>query len=114
MPLTDDQSKALREELAAEAARLERSLSIGAEATRPVELDQQAVGRLSRMDSLQSQHLSQGLQERQEARLGAIRSALKRMDAGTYGICAHCGADIDPGRLFVVLEAEECGGCTTP
>lgn len=101
----------LREELERQLARLERSLALSADAVRPVDLDQQAVGRLSRMNSLQSQHMSRDLQERQEAQAGAIRAALGRIAAGTYGTCARCGQDIDPGRLFVVPETEQCGGC---
>jgi len=28
-----------------------------------------------------------------------IQEALKRISEGTYGICTHCGEDIDPKRL---------------
>lgn len=101
----------LRAELESQLARLERSMSMTDEAVRPVELDQQAVGRLSRMDSLQSQSMSRNLQEREQVRYGAIRAALARMDAGTYGVCTECGAEIEAGRLVVFPEAEHCPAC---
>jgi len=86
-------------------------MAVTDEAARPVELDQQSVGRLSRMDSLQNQHMSQNLQERERARYGAIRAALERIETGEYGICTGCGEQIDPGRLVVVPEAEHCPDC---
>jgi len=98
-------------ELEKELARLERSLALGADATRPVELDQQAVGRLSRMDSIQNQHMSRDLSERQEARVGAIQSALDRISSGSYGRCIQCGNEIESGRLYVMPEVEHCSGC---
>lgn len=111
MPLTDEMLEDLRAELERQLRRLERSMSLSEEASRPVELDQQAVGRLSRMDSLQSQHMSQNLHEREQARHAAVRAALERIDSGTYGACAECGSEIAYGRLMVVPEAEHCPAC---
>jgi DnaK suppressor protein len=102
---------AVRLDLETQLARLERSMATTAEAVRPVELDQQAVGRLSRMDALQNQHMSQNLKEREEARYGAIRAALGRMAAGTYGTCTTCGEMLAPGRLLVMPEAAHCPRC---
>jgi len=39
------------------------------------------------MNSLQNQHMSQNLQEREKVRYGAIKGALERIEEGTYGIC---------------------------
>lgn len=111
MPVPPELIAELRTELEKQLARLERSMATTDEAARPVELDQQAVGRLSRMDSLQNQHMSRNLQEREQARYGAIRAALRRMEDGAYGICTQCEAELAPGRLLVVPEAEHCPAC---
>jgi DnaK suppressor protein len=58
---------------------------------RPVELDQQAVGRLSRMDALQGQAMARGLEARRGARGRAIAAALLRIDDGEFGYCEDCG-----------------------
>ena len=42
-----------------------------------------------------------------------IRSALDRMDDGTYGQCEQCGEDIAPDRLEVVPEADRCVRCAS-
>ncbi len=111
MTLTAEMLEDLRGELERQLRRLEKSMSVSEEAARPVELDQQAVGRLSRMDSLQSQHMSQNLHEREQARYAAVCAALERMEAGEYGICVECGEEIAYGRLMVVPEAEHCPRC---
>ena len=40
-----------------------------------------------------------------------IQEALKRISEGTYGICAHCGEDIDPKRLKALPTATRCISC---
>lgn len=40
-----------------------------------------------------------------------IREALKRMDAGTYGICASCGEEIAPERLDILPHTPLCTSC---
>jgi DnaK suppressor protein len=103
----------LRSELERQLARLTRSMQVTDEALRPVELDQTAVGRLSRMDSLQNQSLSKGLREREVVRLSQIRAALERLDQGRYGVCTECGGAIPFERLYVFPEAPECADCVT-
>lgn len=60
--LTQDQIAELAEELDRVVKKLERSMRTTEEAMRPVKLDQTAVGRLSRIDSLQNQGLTRNLQ----------------------------------------------------
>jgi DnaK suppressor protein len=67
-----------------------------------VELDQQSVGRVSRIDALQMQAMSQAVQRRRTARRVAIQQALKRIKKGDFGFCSECGEPIAPGRLDVV------------
>lgn len=111
MPIPPDLIEECRVELERLLAHLERSMTVTEEAVRPVKLDQQSVGRLSRMDSLQNQHMSRNLQEREQVRYAAIRAALKRVEEGSYGLCVECGAGIEPGRLLVFPEAGHCPKC---
>jgi DnaK suppressor protein len=109
--LTTEQMSELREELERQLRRLQRSMKTTEQAAKPVQLDQTAVGRLSRMDAIQNQHLTKNLQEREQARLGALNEALARLEEGTYGVCSACGEAISFDRLFVVPEADDCGTC---
>jgi RNA polymerase-binding transcription factor len=65
----------------------------------PVELDQQSVGRLSRMDALQVQAMAEAQAARRRAELRRIDQALHRIAAGEYGVCIACGEEIAPKRL---------------
>ena len=39
------------------------------------------------------------------------RRALQRVEDGTYGSCAGCGASIHPERLEAIPFADRCGRC---
>jgi DnaK suppressor protein len=43
--------------------------------------------------------------------LAAIDTALKRLDAGEYGICMECGVQISAKRLDAIPWAERCIRC---
>ncbi len=96
-----------------EARRIElRALSDAAKDSRkPVELDQQSVGRLSRQDALQQQAMAKAQDARRVNELRKIEAALSRIDEGEYGYCAECGEAIAPKRLQVDLTATRCAAC---
>lgn len=78
---------------------------------RPIELDQTAVGRLSRMDSLQVQAMSAASRRMRDAERIRIEQALKRLDAGEYGWCVRCGEEIAPARLETDPTLATCIRC---
>jgi DnaK suppressor protein len=82
-----------------------------AEARETVMLDQQSVGRLSRMDALQQQAIAQATERQRAAELVRIEQALKRIDAGDYGFCDDCGAEIAEKRLEIDPAATLCVRC---
>jgi DnaK suppressor protein len=89
-----------------------RDLSVLTETDRaPVQLDQQSVGRLSRMDAMQGQALSQASDLRRKARIVALDAALRRFDEGEFGYCADCGEPIAMARLKVDLATTLCIAC---
>ena len=65
----------------------------------PVELDQQAIGRLSRMDAMQQQSMDTAKEARRIGRLRLIEAALRRLEEGDYGYCLNCDESISDGRL---------------
>lgn len=76
-----------------------------------VELDQTRQGRLSRMDALQQQAMSQETNRRREQELQRITAALARIESGDYGYCVTCGQEIDFGRLEINPTATQCIRC---
>jgi len=71
----------------------------GTDAAAVVELDQTRVGRLSRMDALQGQAMSQETERRRVIQLHKIAVALKRIERDDYGYCTECGEEIAFRRL---------------
>jgi len=76
-----------------------------------VELDQQSVGRLSRMDAMQQQAMALATEQQRQQHLARIDSALARIEAGTYGECVRCGEEISEKRLLADLTVTLCIDC---
>jgi len=105
------EEKHFRELLLNRQSELVALAETGAAATQTVELDQSRVGRLSRMDALQGQAMSQEAGRRREQELVRISKALKRLELGEYGECTSCGEDIAAGRLEIDPAAILCIRC---
>ena len=82
-----------------------------ADERRPVTLDQQSVGRVSRMDAMQVQAMAQSVEARRRARLPLIEAALRRLDSGDYGYCTDCGEKIPAKRLAIDPTIARCVDC---
>ena len=76
-----------------------------------VALDQQSVGRLSRMDAMQAQAMAKASERQRRAELSRIDAALRRIEQDEYGDCLKCGEEIAPERLRVDPAAAFCVDC---
>lgn len=91
-----------------------RALSDGSRDGRaPVELDQQSVGRLSRMDAMQQQSMDLAREERRKTRLAILEAALRRLDEDDFGYCLSCDEDIPAERLAFDPAVTLCFDCQT-
>lgn len=77
-----------------------------------VELDQSRVGRLSRMDALQSQAMNKAVAARRKTKLLAIDAALIRIEEDEFGYCTVCGDNIPQRRLELDPTAAVCLSCS--
>ncbi|MEM6667138.1 MAG: TraR/DksA C4-type zinc finger protein [Pseudomonadota bacterium] len=87
--------------------------SISQDARETVDLDQQSVGRLSRMDALQMQAMAKAQEQRRAIELTRIDMALSRLadTPDDYGFCDDCGEAIPDGRLALDPAATHCVRC---
>ncbi len=76
-----------------------------------VTLDQQSVGRLSRMDAMQQQAMSKATEQKRQLELVRIEAAERRLRDEDYGYCEDCGEQIPDGRLEIDPMAEHCVNC---
>jgi DnaK suppressor protein len=111
MELSEAETDLLRQRLLALQAELTDQRETGREAEKTVELDQTSVGRLSRMDALQVQAMSQESGRRRTIKLQHIAAALRRIDRGEYGYCLECEEEIAVQRLEFDPAATLCIEC---
>ena len=78
-----------------------------------VMLDQQSVGRLSRMDALQQQAMANATHGRRLQEKNRLTAALKRMTEDDFGYCADCGDEIIENRLDFDPSISRCISCST-
>ena len=111
--MVQDETGKLRVRLQALGRQLGEELAAGLQAGATVQLDQSRVGRLSRMDAMQTQAISRQASRRLRIRLGQVESALARLQSGEYGYCHDCGEPIDPRRLEIDLLVNHCISCAS-
>ena len=100
-----------RARLVARKAELEELSTLSADDRAAVALDQQSVGRLSRMDAMQQQAMAQAQERARSAELTRIDQAFRRIEDGEYGYCAECGDEIPDKRLEIDPSASHCVKC---
>ena len=110
-PLTDEQIIVLKSALLDLQEELTTTLGRSASAAQPVTLDQQAVGRVSRIDAIQQQQMVEANRRRIKIRLQQIKVALAAINNEEYGYCRRCEEDIGFGRLHAKPESAICVDC---
>jgi DnaK suppressor protein len=102
-----------KEKLLARREELNGLSALSRESRDTVMLDQQSVGRLSRMDALQGQAMALATEERREQERVRIEAALRRIETGAYGFCVKCEEEIELRRLEFNPAATLCLSCAT-
>ena len=105
--LTRAQLREIERELRRERARLELSLTTRTET---------GGGRPPPESALQARPdagggLAVALETRTLSQHQALVAALRRLETGTFGLCASCHAPIPYGRLLVMPEVTHCITC---
>lgn len=99
--------------LEARLVELKEQDRLSEEARAPVTLQQDSVGRLSRIDAMQVQAMALATQRRREAERSRISAALTRLDGSEWGYCTACGDEIAEGRLRNDPSAAKCVTCAS-
>lgn len=99
----DDLRKRLERKKGELTARLER---ITANLRRGYEADSK-----ERAKQMEDNEVVDALGNEARAELTKISAALRRIDAGDYGVCVECGSRIETGRLEAHPYAQDCIDC---
>jgi DnaK suppressor protein len=96
-----------RAALQAERARLLAELGVPVEAPGQMTYGSQAAAATHVFE----QQRDLALRDRSRADLQRVENALRRVDAGTYGVCESCGHAIAPERLDAIPWVPLCIDC---
>jgi DnaK suppressor protein len=110
-PLMPAQITQLRTQLIAQQQELTELLHNADATTKPVTLDQQSVGRVSRIDAIQQQQMAIANQQQTSDMLKGIELALRRINDDSYGDCLECSESIAYARLRAQPFASLCIDC---
>ncbi len=109
--MTQGEREQFRAKLTAMQDEISAISDSAAQDLKPVMLDQTSVGRVSRVDAMQLQQMSQETARRRQQLLVKIEGALRRIESGRFGLCFLCGVEIDLRRLGADPTITRCRDC---
>jgi len=109
--VNDPDLEPFRTLIVARLKTLEADNARGQDGQKTVELDQQSVGRLSRMDALQNQAMAMAQQDRRNLEARKLTAALARIETAEFGYCLECGDEIGMNRLMLDPTVVRCISC---
>ena len=112
--MNETEIEQFRQKLLALRSELKDLEGSSREGTKPVELDQSSVGRLSRMDAIQAQKVAEEGARRRKRQILKIDGALHRIELGEFGKCFICEEEINLSRLSVDPTITRCMNCVEP
>ncbi|MFT5505846.1 MAG: DnaK suppressor protein [Gammaproteobacteria bacterium] len=110
-PLSHEQELELKRMLSELKADIETRILNQNKDTQPVLLDQQSVGRVSRIDAIQQQQMAKANQTQNIQLLARIDLALSRFTNKSFGLCQQCEEPIVFARLNIQPFASLCIEC---
>ncbi|MEM7562856.1 MAG: TraR/DksA C4-type zinc finger protein [Pseudomonadota bacterium] len=109
--LTPTQIERLKTALQALKQSLTAHISQSQADTAPVTLDQQSVGRVSRIDAIQQQQMAIASHGQASYQLQQVELALGKLANEEYGYCEECAETILFARLEAQPTARLCLNC---
>ncbi len=108
--MNQEQCEQLRLQIFAEIESLKKTIAQLEESSKPVPPDN-AYGRLSRMEAINSKSIREAGLRSARSRLSRLENALQRLDDEGFGICLQCDRPIPIGRILLVPESTLCVEC---
>lgn len=108
--MKEDYREELRRSIQSEIETLRGTIKNLENSSKPVPPDN-AYGRLSRMEAINSKSISEAGLKSARARLPRLEKALKKIDDADFGICVRCNQPIPRGRIMLVPESTVCVQC---
>lgn len=109
--MTAAEKQKLRTKLEKEIDETRAAIERLEELTQPIAPDN-AIGRLSRMEALNSKSVHEAALDDAIQKLPKLENALAKIDHPEFGRCKKCKAEIPFARLMYMPESNLCINCT--
>ena len=105
-----DEKAQIKQQIEQELSEIEAQIAQLEEKVKPIAPDC-SLGRLTRMEAMSEQEVSQRILDETRLRQTRLRNALSRIDSEMFGICIECEEEIAFGRMKVRPESVRCVAC---
>ncbi len=78
--------------------------------TQPIS-PENSIGRVSRMDAINNKSVMEAALRNKKKKLSQLRISLSKIDDEGFGMCSHCGNEIQQARLIFMPESSRCIRC---
>lgn len=100
----------IKQKILDEIAKTEKAILDYRELTKP-EAPDVAIGRVSRMDSINNRSVMESALRQAEDKLKKLHLVLQKMGTPDFGICVKCKNPIPVGRILIKPESLVCVNC---
>jgi len=108
--MTPEEKSNLKEKLAKEIETLKKDIPGFEKLIKPIPPDN-AIGRLTRMEAIQSKSIHEANLRSARQKLSRLERALTNIDDPAFGICSLCDQPIPIGRMMLMPETTTCVKC---
>ncbi|NNE54683.1 MAG: TraR/DksA family transcriptional regulator [Flavobacteriales bacterium] len=100
----------IREKIELEIDKTNKLISEYKEMSKPVS-PENAIGRISRMDAINNQSITESALRQAKNKLIKLNQALDKVGTKDFGICIKCHKPIPVGRILLMPESNKCVTC---
>jgi len=108
--MTPKEKALLQKKIEGDIEELLKQIEALQEKAKPIAPDC-SLGRLTRMEAMAEQEVSQKILDASNLRLTRLQNALSRIDKPMFGICIECEEDIGIERMKIRPESVRCVAC---
>jgi len=110
--MTQKEKEALKSKIESDIHELQKQIDTLHEKAKPIAPDC-SLGRLTRMEAMAEQEVSQKILDESKLRLTRLQNALSRIDKPMFGICIECEEEIGIERMKIRPESVRCVACAS-
>jgi len=110
--MTANEKEIVQKKIEGDIVELQKQIEVLQEKAKPIAPDC-SLGRLTRMEAMAEQEVSQKILDESKLRLTRLQNALSRINKPIFGICIECEEDIEIERMKIRPESVRCVSCAS-